>query len=107
MPRFLMVVHIVVSSGCWHRLWEARLALGQAPAFATILSSTPSVIMKTTSCGVSPDALLPRPGVGRLPLRVESAPAISVPKSVVGLVVLVEEQPTKTQFWYWTLISWI
>ena len=32
MPRFLMVVHIVVSSGCWHRLLEAKVALGQADA---------------------------------------------------------------------------
>src|SRR5579872_999 len=106
MPRFLMVVQIDVSSGCWQRLKEvARVALGQAAAFATILSSTPSVTRKITSCGVSPAVLLPRPGVGMLPFRVESAPAISVPWSVVGLAGLVEEQPEKTQLWWSTGIT--
>ena len=37
--------------------------------------------------------------------RVESAPAISVPWSVVGLAALVEEQPEKTQLWWSTGIS--
>src|SRR3954469_24071371 len=96
MPRFLMVVHIAVSSGCWHRLFEAKVALGQVE---TILSSTPSVTRNTTSCGVSPAALLPSPGAGMMPLRVVSAPAIFVPLSVLQLLL------TLTQFWYATAIS--
>src|ERR1700722_13551785 len=72
MPRFLTVVHHVVSNGCWHRYPDEGIdvVVCEQPDFVdTTLSSTPSVTRNTTSCGVSPALLVPPPGLGMVVLR--------------------------------------
>src|SRR6516165_4362029 len=81
---FLMVVQIVGSSGCWHRL-PLRVLLQDVVYGSVVMftSSTPSVTRKITSCGVSPPTLVPFPGFGMRLLRLYKAPAMLVSASLL------------------------
>src|ERR1039458_5266119 len=63
MPLFLIVVHHVVSNGCWQRVPPEQLMVGWEQV-VEFLSSAPSDTMNSTSCGVSPFTLVPPPGFG-------------------------------------------
>ena len=71
MPRFFSFVHHVVLNGCWQRLPSS-----DSEHEAEILSSTPSLTMNKTSCGVL--FAEPVPGFGMTP----SMSDIAVSKSV-------------------------
>src|SRR5580704_12134676 len=75
-PRFFTVVHHVVLNGCWQ-----RVPLSVSEHDAEILSSTPSLTMKSTPCGV--EFAEPVPGVGMIELMLDIAESKSVSVSLL------------------------
>src|SRR6185312_5943171 len=85
MPRFFIVVHQDVSMRycCRHNPPPTETQLAPAPQVETILSSTPSVTRNSTSCGVSPAAVVPLPGAGIVVFMLDIAVLKSVSVSLV------------------------
>src|SRR6478735_215375 len=99
MPRLLIRVHqsvLVLITDCWrqpltvgeppdHEISVPRLVLteGQVPLCAQFLSCAPSVTRKSTSCGVSPEVLVPLPGSGIAVLMLVKALSKSVSVSLL------------------------
>src|SRR5580700_1682282 len=81
MPRFLTVVHIAVLNGCWQRVPVS--VCEQDDEFTS--SSTPSLTINNTSCGVLFEA--PVPGFAMMPLM-----AVIAVSKLVSVSLLLFEQ---------------